>query len=503
MNNLLNYFIEANLYLICFYLLYQLLLAKDKHFRFNRAFLLGGIFLSITLPFISFSLSPVPESSVSFEGYIMLPAITITSAQTESVSFILKWGQVIGAIYFAGVLFYSFRLVWQMVHIMRHLPLLNSARERKNGYTLVTTNGEIPTCSFFKFLFWDKSVNLDHEEKRQILEHELAHIKQWHSMDVLLIEIIRVIFWFNPVVHFIKSRITEVHEFLADHYATKQIGIENYSKLLTLQIFKSFDFALSNNFHKSQVLKRIRMLKTKKSKSIWLNITLLAPVLALLITVLSCNVAKEILPESSFLSSIKNLPIGWEEISPENAPDKLQSRYNWFKNNAPKYDLHIIKSKSPDFNLEEHLTILRSEDFYGLSVDISYGVRYQLIHHRKLEINNNAPLNTNESEKEIYGLVENQPTPNGGMASFYEYVQSNLKYPVEAKQLGIEGKVYVQFIVDPDGNLTDVKSVKGIGGGCDDEAIRVVKESLPWNPALQDGKKVNVRMILPVTFKLG
>ena len=112
-------------------------------------------------------------------------------------------------------------------------------------------------------------------------------------------------------------------------------------------------------------------------------------------------------------------------------------------------------------------------------------------------------MNTNKSEKEIYGLAENQPKPKGGMALFYEYVQSNLKYPTEAKQLGIEGKVFVQFIVDPEGNLTDVKSVKGIGGGCDEEAIRVVKESLPWNPALQDGKKVNVRMILPVTFKLG
>ena len=89
------------------------------------------------------------------------------------------------------------------------------------------------------------------------------------------------------------------------------------------------------------------------------------------------------------------------------------------------------------------------------------------------------------------------------MASFYENVQSNLKYPAEAKQFGIEGKVFVQFVVDSEGNLTDVHSVKGISGGCDEEAIRVIRESLPWNPGSQRGEKVNVRMVIPITFKLG
>ncbi len=86
MNNLINYFIEANLYLICFYLLYQIILVRDKHFRFNRVFLLGGIIFSLILPFISYNIASMQESSGSLEGYILLPAVTITSAQTESVA---------------------------------------------------------------------------------------------------------------------------------------------------------------------------------------------------------------------------------------------------------------------------------------------------------------------------------------------------------------------------------------------------------------------------------
>ncbi|MCK5208174.1 MAG: hypothetical protein KAQ79_09140, partial [Cyclobacteriaceae bacterium] len=124
MNSLLNYFLEANLYLISFYLLYQLLLARDKHFRFNRAFLLVSILLSISLPLLSINIQSTPSAENLFEGYIMLPAITISNVQTESVGFIVKWWHIIGLIYLVGVLFYLFKLIWQIAQIFRHLPFL-------------------------------------------------------------------------------------------------------------------------------------------------------------------------------------------------------------------------------------------------------------------------------------------------------------------------------------------------------------------------------------------
>ena len=139
MKYLLNYFIEANLYLVSFYLLNQILLAKDKHFRFNRIFLLGGILLSIFLPLLSFNLFSTTPTAGTLEGYILLPSITVTNVQTESVSFILEWWQIIGIVYAAGVVFFSTRLIWQMFQIMKNLPLLNSSRERKDGVILIKT----------------------------------------------------------------------------------------------------------------------------------------------------------------------------------------------------------------------------------------------------------------------------------------------------------------------------------------------------------------------------
>jgi protein TonB len=104
---------------------------------------------------------------------------------------------------------------------------------------------------------------------------------------------------------------------------------------------------------------------------------------------------------------------------------------------------------------------------------------------------------------EIFTIVEDQPTPNGGMSAFYQFVQKKLKYPAQARRMGIEGKVFVQFVVDKDGSLTEVQAVKGIGAGCDEEAERVIKSAPKWNPGKQRGRAVKVRMILPITFKLG
>ena len=103
----------------------------------------------------------------------------------------------------------------------------------------------------------------------------------------------------------------------------------------------------------------------------------------------------------------------------------------------------------------------------------------------------------------IFDIVETQPEPIGGMAAFYKHVGKQMKYPNQARRMGIEGKVFVQFVIDKQGNLTEVKAIKGIGAGCDEEAVRVIQNSPSWSPGKQRGRPVKVRMILPITFKLG
>ena len=107
-----------------------------------------------------------------------------------------------------------------------------------------------------------------------------------------------------------------------------------------------------------------------------------------------------------------------------------------------------------------------------------------------------------EEVDEVFTIVEDQPAFPGGNAAFYKFVARNMTYPAQARRMGIEGRVFVQFVVDKDGSVTEVKAVKGIGAGCDREAERVLNSSPKWTPGKQRGRSVKVRMVLPIIFKL-
>lgn len=105
-------------------------------------------------------------------------------------------------------------------------------------------------------------------------------------------------------------------------------------------------------------------------------------------------------------------------------------------------------------------------------------------------------------EQEIFKIVEEMPAFPGGEAKLMDYVAKNVKYPQIARETGVQGRVYVNFVVEPDGSVSNVSVLRGIGGGCDEEAIRVVKSMPKWKPGKQRGKAVRVSYMLPVNFKL-
>lgn len=107
-----------------------------------------------------------------------------------------------------------------------------------------------------------------------------------------------------------------------------------------------------------------------------------------------------------------------------------------------------------------------------------------------------------EKAEEIFDMVEDAPEPIGGIKSFYTYVSEHMKYPSKALEMEIQGKVFIKFVVDKDGSLMNVVVLKGIGGGCDEEAVKVVQNAPKWKPGKQRGRPVKVYMVLPIVFKL-
>jgi periplasmic protein TonB len=152
----------------------------------------------------------------------------------------------------------------------------------------------------------------------------------------------------------------------------------------------------------------------------------------------------------------------------------------------------------------KNVTIIAVEDIEDIEEEINIDLDIEMTEDLTIEqvIATEVEALEEEDTEEIFVIVEDSPVPIGGMAAFYQYVNENIKYPRQAQAMGIEGKVFVQFVVGKDGGLTDVVVIRGIGGGCDEEAVRVVKKSPKWKAGKQRGRPVRVKMVLPITFKI-
>jgi len=168
-----------------------------------------------------------------------------------------------------------------------------------------------------------------------------------------------------------------------------------------------------------------------------------------------------------------------------------------------KEDLSFIKTEVGDNDKMSNIKELQELDpklIHSINIDKDKRTIYIAI--KKDGANFDYISEKSKGEGDVFTVVENQPDYPGGMTEFYRYVGSEMEYPEQARKAGVEGRVYVQFVVETDGSLSEVKTVKGIGSGCDEEAKRVIENVTKFIPGAQRGKPVRVRMVMPIAFKL-
>jgi protein TonB len=149
--------------------------------------------------------------------------------------------------------------------------------------------------------------------------------------------------------------------------------------------------------------------------------------------------------------------------------------------------------------------IIEVPDEEEIEEEIEINMDNEITEDTRVEVITIQPVDEpKEDPNEIFLVVEESAAPIGGMSAFYEYVGKKMqgKYPAQARRMGIEGKVFVEFVVNRDGSIVDVRAMKGIGAGCDELAVKVVQEAPAWKPGKQRGKPVRQKMVLPITFKL-
>lgn len=283
MDTILEYLLKSGISLLVFYLFFWFLNRKSTHFMLNRIVLLFGLISSLILPFIHINLNPevipagIPVSSIDFSKLV-----TQTKASQPG------WGmqEIILLIYSSGIVITLARLVYQAIRIRQLYK--TSARETINELTLVCTDKPITPFVFFKKIFIHKTAD-DLRGIEQILAHEKSHITQLHYVDLLVVELISVIQWFNPVVWLYEAALKEVHEYLADETVLKQ-GFKKgeYQVLLINQAVGGPIFTISHHFNKSLIKKRILMMtKIKTPRLAQLNVLVLLPLTACLLMAFS------------------------------------------------------------------------------------------------------------------------------------------------------------------------------------------------------------------------
>ncbi|MCC5945602.1 MAG: M56 family metallopeptidase [Bernardetiaceae bacterium] len=301
MTLLLSYIVQVNLYLVLFYLLYRWFLHKETFFVSNRMFLLVATCLSLYLPINHLELETglevreqiewigfdVPSVSSS-ESAEVAPLDTPVSETSPTEKQHFGWIEGLIALYAIGVLFMLFRFFIGIFHIIR---LVKKFDYRKENGAYVFRSDELPsTFSFLNCVFIKTSPSQDAAQQNCLLEHELVHVREWHSLDMIWINLLHIVFWFNPVMLHYKKALSCVHEYLADQKAIKIVQSESYKNYLVSQLFELPTVQLGNHFYNVSLIKsRVKMMtKRPSNRMLQWKYSLALPLIFLMIFLSAC-----------------------------------------------------------------------------------------------------------------------------------------------------------------------------------------------------------------------
>jgi TonB family protein len=298
----------------------------------------------------------------------------------------------------------------------------------------------------------------------------MEHIKQGHTFDVLILEIMTVFQWFNPFMWILKRVIRENHEYLADQAVLKAgISPAQYKHLLLNQAV-GFQLEIANNFNSSLIKKRIKMIsKIKSSKFAISKIVFGVLVAAALVIAFACE-QKETLEAE---------PVADEQI---------------VKIHLSTIEDGKVQIEGTAEEIEKLKKMFTEESGFKITTD-SLGNVFMM----KKAIVTPKSL---KSDEQVFFIVEEMPEFPGGEMELRKHIANNIEYPEVAKKNGIKGKVYVTFVVGKDGLVKDAKIARGVDPSLDGEALRVVNNLPKWKPGKQRGEAVNVSYTIPINFAL-
>ncbi|MEA1875666.1 MAG: M56 family metallopeptidase [Bacteroidota bacterium] len=455
MAELIRYLLLVNIFLVLLSLFFRLILSKESWFKTNRIVILAGIALSLAIPLINFNILPSPEQAL-----IVIPEV-LGNIHSFQPDFILDEIQIYGTAprVFPWISFFQgLYLTGIIIMLMFFLNRISNIRILQKTYPMkwfdelfiTVLPANYPSFSFLGTVYHPGPFSSDDKMTRLILEHERVHISQKHSWDLIFIEIIQLAFFYNPAVYTLRKQLVLTHEFLADQIVAKK-DRKQYSLALFQSFFNVPHFTLSHAFNQSTSLKRRIIMLQKNTQNRWAaaRYFLLVPMIGTFM----------------LLSAFTTVNAQEKKTKEEVAKEVVE-----------------IKLKEAGFDKKEIEEI-----------------------QKRIDKTETAKREVVKSEKDPYliFIVEDMPIFDGkGVEHFKKWVQSQVKYPEEAKKKKISGTVYANFVINEEGKVESIKIVRGAHELLDKEVIRVIKLSPVWIPGKQRGKNVKVSMAIPVKFQL-
>lgn len=483
-----DFLIKSTITLFVLLAVYYLFLEKEKMHVFNRFYLLFSLVFSMVIPFITIEIIQEIAKPIINPGNIQI--LQGSAVIIEETNYLAIGSS---SLYAVVTLILAVRFISNIIKISTKMKS-NTAIDYKNAKLMLVPEKTLPH-TFLNTIFINETEYNNRQIEAEFYTHELTHVTQKHTLDILFIEILKTVFWFNPIFIFYKKAIQLNHEFLADEkVVTSYNNVPFYQSLLLSKANENQTFYLASNLNYLITKKRLLMMTktTSKTKAL-LKKAILIPILSTLLFLLctkvvaqETNVKKETTPKKSENLFKTYYDKTTFKIKDEKGKIASEKKYN---------ELTPIEKRAIPSILSKQKKLPTNEE---LLATLSKGAAEVI----EIDTFNSENQFVQKGENEVYstaGITEKPEFP-GGISEFYKFVGNNFKTP---EQPNLKGKVYITFIIEKDGSLSDIKNIRDIGFGTGEEAIRVLKICPKWIPGKMNGVPVRVMYSLPITIQSG
>ena len=444
MTEFLTYDLKVAVLIAVFYMFYRLMLARETFHHVNRLVLLLTAVASYVLPLCVITI----HETVTIQR---TANVAVGAWQAEAVveqPAMPLWQIVLPILFIIGIALTLFHTLWSLFRIIRLIKHSEQHPQEDGTIICVTGNAALSPFSWMHYIVMNRS---DYETNdATILAHERGHIYLRHSWDLILVDTLTALQWFNPAMWMLRSDLRAIHEYEADAAVLSQgINARQYQYLLITKAAGIGGYSLVNGISHSTLKNRINMmLHTKSNRRSLLKLLALLPIIGITLAV--------------------------------NAEKVVDVHYD-----APQKQITKKGRKNASINMGDNKTILVVET-----------------DETKAETpETNTAVGTFEPvQGDVFDVVEEMPQYPGGPQALFEFLSNNVKYPEEAEKAGIQGRVIATFVVEKDGSVSNAKVVKSVDPLLDAEALRVISAMPKWKPGKQNGQVVRVKYTVPLSF---